>query len=364
MVSRFEEAGIISAKTTTAIYQKTEAIVQFDILRIAAVIAVVWQHVSVSLVLDRNSTLPQWWAGNIADAPSHWCIPVFAMLSGALLFNDRRPYTARQFYARRATRVLVPLIFWTVFYLAVRRFRDHVGLRDLVKDTVGGVPYFHLWFLYMIPGLYAVAPLLKTLVVNSGRTTLTITVATLLLVASIDRTFSLAMLSAQHGIDAPHTFLVRWLPYTAYFLAGCVFVKWPLRISIAWALACFLICYTLLLIITGYVHQQGWQDPYFAYDDDFNPLVIAASLALFACFSSIPVSCSPGTHVGLRSLADLTLGIYLVHPLWLDALSRVGVDGRLLDPAVGIPLTVVTAFSLSGVTAALIKVTPILRRVI
>jgi surface polysaccharide O-acyltransferase-like enzyme len=350
-------------KPPAAIYKKTEAIVQFDILRVAAAFAVVWHHVCADVVLNPNDTWPQWWAGNIGDVASLWCIPVFVMLSGALLLDDRRPYTARQFYTRRTSRLLVPLIFWTALYLTYSRARGYAGLGGLVKNTVKGVSYFHLWFLYMILGLYAVTPLLKTLVANSGRTTLTITATMLLLVASIDGTVSLATHSVHHWIKAPpHTFLVLWLPYTGYFLAGYVLIKWPRRISIALGLACALMCCALLSMITGYVHWR-WRYPYFTYDF-FNPIVVGASLALFACFSSIPVSCSPETRLRLQSLAGLTLGIYLVHPLWLDALYSVGLDGVFFVTVVGIPLTAATAFLLSGVTAALINATPVLRRVI
>jgi surface polysaccharide O-acyltransferase-like enzyme len=188
-------------------------------------------------------------------------------------------------------------------------------------------------------------------------------VAILFVMVSIDRTLSLALLSAHHGKDAFHTFLVLWLRFSPYYLAGYILVKWPMRVRKSAALFCVLICTALLSIITVFAYRMGWEDPYFSYDS-LNPFVICASLALFGCFSGIPVSCSPKAHAWLRYLASLTLGIYLVHPLWLRGLHSVGIDGRLLHAAVGIPVATAMALVLSGVTIAAMRGTPFLRRVV
>ena len=139
---------------------KGDAIPQLDLLRIAAA-AVVCLHVSAGVVLNPLDTLPQWWAGNIGDAASRWSVPLFVMVSGALLLNDNRSFTPMQFYTRRAARLLIPTIFWSALYLAYRRFNSHTGLAEFLEDTAKGDPYFHMWFLYMIAGLYAVTPLLR-----------------------------------------------------------------------------------------------------------------------------------------------------------------------------------------------------------
>jgi surface polysaccharide O-acyltransferase-like enzyme len=340
-----------------------EEIVQFDVLRIAATIAVICIHVSAGVVLNPDSTTLQWWSGNIWDAASSSCFPIFVILSGALLLTDARPSGPRNFYARRAVRILLPLLFWTGFYVVYRHVYDHIGPGELFKDTVKGYPYYHLWFLYMIIGLYAVTPALKILVASSDRTTLIILTACLFVVAAIDRTVSLATMSAHHDKAEPHTFLVLWLRFIPYFLAGYILTKWRPRVRVAAALGCALTCWAVLCLITAYAHSKGWQDPYFAYDS-LDPSVIIASLTLFACFSSVPVSCSPAIAARLQSLAGLTLGIYLVHPLWLDVLRKIGVTGLLHPALIGIPLTAAAAFLLSAITTAAIRAMPILRRVV
>ena len=196
---------------------QADAIIQFDILRIAAAAAVICLHVAAGVVLNPGDTLPEWWAGAIADAASRWAVPVFVMISGALLLGDRRRATAAEFYSRRAARLVPPLIFWSVVYLLYRRLDNHTDPAQLFGDIVKGSPSYHLWFLYMLVGLYAITPFLKILVDNNSRTTITVTALAIFAVAAVDL---MAIAAAFKGNLPHHTLFVLWLPFTAYFLAG------------------------------------------------------------------------------------------------------------------------------------------------
>ena len=51
-----------------------------------------------------------WWSANLWDSFAHWCVPVFVMLSGALLLGRREP--APHFWRKRAARLVWPLVGW------------------------------------------------------------------------------------------------------------------------------------------------------------------------------------------------------------------------------------------------------------
>lgn len=236
-------------------------IVQLDLLRIAAAFAVVLLHVAAVVMSDRSVTLVQWWAGNIHEVISRWCVPVFIMISGALLLDDHRPFAPGQFYRRRVARLLWPLIFWSVAYLIYRHVHDHTNRTTLFIDTLHGEPYTHLWFLYMLIGLYAATPLLRIVVANSDRATLTITAALIFLIAFVDRTAS-ATLTPFTAEENTHTFLVLWLPYTAYFLMGYILIKWPFRIGVGTSLICAVISCAVTALLTAYLRfYVEWRDP-------------------------------------------------------------------------------------------------------
>ena len=92
----------------------------------------------------------------IVDSLVRACVPLFIIASSYLQFPLH--YPAGKFLRRRALRVVVPLLVWSVVYALiwgepVQNFKDLL----LNFNYAAG----HLWFVYMIVGLYLVMPLLS-----------------------------------------------------------------------------------------------------------------------------------------------------------------------------------------------------------
>ena len=142
---------------------------RLDAARWLAAVAVVMLHGAATVVSDPAAYgSGAWLAANLYDSAARWCVPVFVMISGALLLDPERPQDARRFYSRRVARICAPLLFWTLFYLLWRTALDWIddGRLDLSfwpRKLAHGEPYYHLWYLYMIVGLYLFAPLVRAL---------------------------------------------------------------------------------------------------------------------------------------------------------------------------------------------------------
>ncbi len=144
-----------------------EKILWIDYLRVLATFSVVFLHTSIPL-LDKFDSAPdiflKWWIGNIYDSSVRFCVPVFIMITGALLLNKEIPL--KLFLKRRFTRILLPFVFWNLVYLFLRYdHREHAGVMDvlqwgynlLLTDAVS----YHLWFVYVLIGLYLFIPILN-----------------------------------------------------------------------------------------------------------------------------------------------------------------------------------------------------------
>ena len=141
--------------------------------RIVAIFSVVCLHIAAYAVLNAELGTANWWSGNFYDAATRWCVPVFVMVSGALLLEPRPQEGMKLFYRKRASRVLLPLLFWTTFYLGWTAFKQHWWTPDAdpypyLERLLQGRPYFHLWFLYMIVFLYLFTPFLRRMVQNTN----------------------------------------------------------------------------------------------------------------------------------------------------------------------------------------------------
>ena len=337
---------------------------RIDSLRVAGALAIVWLHASAR-VIGQNPDVHNtaWWIGNVADSFSRWGVPVFIMISGALLLARPIDLELGRYYRRRAARLLAPLAFWSAFYLGLLAFR--MGTFDAylsAKLILIGRPAPHLWFLYMIVGLYLFAPFLRV-VATRGTPTWRIAFISLCFAVA---TFEGLVETWKGGV--PDTFLSEFPLYIAYFVAGHELLARPCRIRTSRLLALIVVCGALVALTTGALlpslGQKSW---YLAYSYQ-NPLVVVLSLCVFQlAVQRIDPAASQTRRVlsgALSRLAPITLGIYLIHPLWLELLAGWGIDGFLLHPSIGIPVTVAITFSLSAVTAALISAIPYLRAVV
>lgn len=85
--------------------------------RIIAILAVVLLHVSSRVITWSELGSNDWWYANLYDSLVRWCVPVFVMISGALLLAPEKAEPLGVFYKKRASRILSPLVFWSLFYM-------------------------------------------------------------------------------------------------------------------------------------------------------------------------------------------------------------------------------------------------------
>lgn len=147
-------------------------LIYIDWLRIIAILGVVTIHVSASFVLNYSQGYTgAWMTGNFYESISRWCVPVFVLISGALILSSTREITIFNFLKKKLSKIVIPLVAFSVFYYAneVRKEEVAFSLMDFIKRFMTNDIMYHLWFLYMIAGLYIITPLLKLLIKNAKR---------------------------------------------------------------------------------------------------------------------------------------------------------------------------------------------------
>jgi surface polysaccharide O-acyltransferase-like enzyme len=98
----------------------------------------------------------------------------------------------------------------------------------------------------------------------------------------------------------------------------------------------------------------------FVIQGHFAPTVILESLGVFVCLREWIRRESSWVHF----LANLSLGIYLIHPFLLEELARSGMSNRWHGPAVGVPMTVLLLLALSTLAVYLIQRAPFAKNLI
>ena len=138
----------------------SERTVWIDWMRVAACFMVIVVHSTEPFYLGGNgsqilTSTDAFWA-SFFDSFVRACVPLFIVASSYLQFPLH--YSAGEFVRRRAVRVLVPFIIWSVIYACV--WGEPVSnLKDLAFNF--NYSAGHLWFVYMLVGVYMLMPLLS-----------------------------------------------------------------------------------------------------------------------------------------------------------------------------------------------------------
>ena len=331
-----------------------------DNSRILAIFAVVFLHVAAGAFMGNALGSGNWWAGNIYDSAVHWCVPIFVMISGALLLDTTKTESPEVFYRKRATRILIPLVFWSLAYLAWNQGKGSLdGHRlsggALARLLLSGKPHYHMWFLYMILVLYLITPFLRKLVKAC-------TPPELALITAL--CFAIAILNAGFNLlypPGPSLFTNWFLAYLPYFLIGHLIKtsegNYPRRrllgILATSVAATALGCYFLTL------HRNAEAGLYFYGDLGITVVPMSVSLMFLLKRWTKPII-NPAVT---RQLSALTFGVYLIHPMVLETLN--GLVKTANYPAkIYIPVVTVGVYGVSlGLAWAVAKV-PLLNRTI
>lgn len=167
----------MSAHTVTAIRQR-ETIGWIDALRVIAIILVVISHCCDHFTALYGIDESGYRLGAVIGSLVRPCVPLFAMMTGVLLFPVKRDITLGGFYRKRIGRLLLPLIFWSLV-LPIANFLAYnyvwtnphnvslVGpfdIDNLVNHLYTWIFNFNydtvpLWYVYMLIGIYLAMPI-------------------------------------------------------------------------------------------------------------------------------------------------------------------------------------------------------------
>ena len=145
-----------------------------DILRVLACYMVIQIHAGefyyigpAGEVLNTPGAYVVGWINSLFRS----CVPLFVMLSGYFLF----PVTdTKSFLSKRLPRILIPFLIWSVIYACYQYLRGVTTL-DAALINILLIPVNltmetgHLWFVYMLTGIYLFAPVLSGWVQTSTK---------------------------------------------------------------------------------------------------------------------------------------------------------------------------------------------------
>ena len=345
-------------------------VIYFDILRIVAIFFVVAVHLSAMHWADVDVDSRAWFAFNLYCTTGKWSVPIFVMISGALFLG--RDTDIHTILKKNVARIATVFLFWSGCYALVDLVFRHAPLSVVFSQFITG--HYHLWFLYMIVGLYLLIPLLRPIVKSESLTRYFLLLALiftfLLPQLALFTSFVSPQLSMVIKTVSMYTYCYFPLGFTVYFIGGFYLSRRDFSLKEEIVLYSVGILAFLFSIFAPVVHAkaQGAPSAVFYNYDSLNVLLTSVPIFVFAKqHLNLSSSREGGGRQAkalafIRKLSKYSFGVYLVHPMVIELLQHFGIDTFSCNAFFSVPLLAIFVFTASTAISALLNCVPIINK--
>lgn len=334
----------------------------WDILRIAAMVFLVIRH-SATATFEFVETLgTDWWVSNVYGSLSAWMVPVFLMISGASFLDPNRNVTVDRIYKKNIVRMLCAFGFWAIFYACYNLLSGQDVTDDFLTMFFEG--HFHLWFIPMIIGMYALTPLLRVVTKNK-KATIAITIVTTITGVIIPTLQDLGLFFDNTLLTGKFNFgFVS--SYVCFFFVGYLFHNINLSTAARKTLYAIGIISTIVVFYGTYLLtvKDGYHNEDMQADN--NLFTALQGLAIFVFTKQKLSNWKPSDENQklILDISGLTFGVYMVHVVLLALLDKFGFSPVSYPAIYMIPMLILFVLPVSFFLSWLIKKIPIIGKYI
>ena len=308
--------GVLKTPKTCSI----ERIPQLPMLRVLACIGIIVLHTvfAADEYFAESIDSVQYLASRMVENNMMWAVPVFVMVTGTLQLDVRRQLTWHKLFGRYILRVLLALIACCIFFRIFDMIMDGEGfsapgLGLAFVELLTGHCWGHLWYLYLLIGLYLMLPFYRIIVQQASDRMLWYLGGLYLLFISI--------IPLIEGFGIPIAFYIsESIIYPLYLFLGYMIVFDRLPIGRGTGLLLLIVSTALILTLDYMKYGLSMEVPkeLFGYA---SPLVIAQAIGVFTLISKGWSSYGKASRL-VQLLDECSFGIYLIHMIFIRLLFR------------------------------------------
>lgn len=308
------------------------------------------------LLSSEPGTFP-WNAANLLNSCARWCVPVFIMISGALFLG--RDIPIGRLYSKYIARLLRAFVAWSLFYAVMDWVRASRTPDSLLPETFLRFflfGHYHLWFLYMIAGLYMLVPFLRAIVRDARLTRYFLVLGCIFAFLLPEAAAIVERAWPEWGDILPcilgEANIHFFLGFPVYFVLGYALDR---RGGVERGVVVVALCILAVLGVLATAALTSWVSVRAdMLDETFNEFrnatVFLPAVAVFLLGKRLfsGRGCNGKLAACAGWLSRQVFGIYLVHAFVLECLKRfLGLWALSFNPLLAIPATSVAVFLLS-----------------
>lgn len=356
---------------------KNNRIVYIDILRIISILAVVVLHITADLLTRTNDfNTSSWWVSNILNSVSRFAVPVFFMISGAMILHiEIRTY--KDFYLKRILPFTISLISWSFIYGFYNQYylqNSKMGVYEFLGNfayrlfTTGN--YVHLWFLYAIIAIYMTVPLISKWVRMSSEKDLRYFLILWFVISIVYRFVSdITFRVTGEYISVPVLDIPLCTGFLGYFILGYYLFTYDLPEKLKYILFNLgIVSFFLTPVMTYFASlYNGILDEMFY--GNYSVTTFFMAVGTFIYFKEKEANISRKFNYKIKkmisSVSKASFSIYLIH-LLVDLLvsRKVKAEGTILETSFTLIFNTAVIFSISYIIVKILNLNKFLTKVL
>ena len=325
-----------------------------DLLRVMGAFAVVMLHTITAPVVNYGGELPMSLRINLnaLEIMMGWVVPIFLMITGYCLSNKKEcTYKYCFEHVKKYVAVLFTIgLFYALLeevYGAMKGgmpiFSASVLGRSLLR-VINGDLWAHMWFVYMIIGIYLVMPVIHRFMQTEERNIYILTALLFVFTIVLPQINEVTPLNI--SVDFP---FVGYLFYVCFggMIRKCGVKKWFYYLLVV----CGIISFAVMVITHAKIGRFS----------DKHPLVSIAAMFVFVVISELDIK---GNKL-LYEIAASTWGIYLIHPVFFNiGIKLFNIDLLSHMPYLKLSCCFIVVFLLSFGTVWVLKRMPFFKNIL
>ena len=350
--------------------EQTKRLYSFDLLRILAAFSVVVLHATAQrwYVLPLESS--DWFLTNAINVLSRFGVPIFVMLSGALFLAPEKEISLKQLWTKYILRLAILYAVWSCVYGTIgfiNAYPGYFSIKFYLKCILSG--HYHLWFLPMMIGIYALVPILRKWVLSGTKKDLEYFLL-LFVIFEILMTTVKVFIKTPEVLNLLNNFNFPMIcSYVGYFVLGHYLMQYGLSKKADKVLTIlFPICIVINVTVST-LQSRSEGVPLSDFTNSFGLFTFLMTIFIFRFFTKNENAKGAffekhqtfGRFV--LSLSKSTLGIYLLHLAFLESTPINSMFDRM-NVILAALIALLVTFVLSAVVSTILRKIPFIGRYI
>ncbi len=337
----------------------------FSYLRAIASIAIVCLHTCYvsARIYEGQVSASQFIASRSAVNLLMWAVPCFVMVSGALLLDPKREITYKKLFGSYIFRMAGALIICCPVFQIIDLLMEGTpitasGILTGFQELFTASSWSHLWYLYLMIGLYLLMPFYKKAAAASSEKDLLYLLTVYGIFLSL-----IPLFTSVTGVTLGFYVHVSTI-YPFYLFAGYYIYHYGReKLTLSWSLVLLVAATAAILILSILKYSNGLfeTEDLWGYS---SPIVIVQAIGMYGLFLNVSKHVKPGFGKVLEELDKNSFGIYLTHMIFV----RTAIRAMQINPYGGMAVLKFIAMIacitvISYVLTKILRMIPVLKRI-